>query len=117
AWYLVNIGLGAWIPTIFVRTYQWDAPSASRVQGILTMTIGMAGVFTGGWVTDAMAKRGRTDAPLRVGILGGIGMLVTATAFPLMPSATGAVVTLAIVNFFAAFPWGAASAGLAEISP
>ena len=81
------------------------------------MTIGLVGVFSGGWVTDSLTKKGRVDAPLRVGIIGGTGMLITATAFPLMPTATAAVGALAVVNFFAAFPWGAASAGLAELSP
>jgi len=56
-------------------------------------------------------------APLRVGVIGAAGMLVSASAYPLMPSATLAVDWLAVVNFFAAFPWGAASAATAEIVP
>jgi len=44
-------------------------------------------------------------------------MLLFATSYPLVRSATVAVVLVAIVNFFAAFPWGAASAAAAEIFP
>jgi MFS family permease len=44
-------------------------------------------------------------------------MLVSATVFPLMPTPELAVVLLAIVNFFAALPWGAASAASAEMVP
>jgi MFS family permease len=44
-------------------------------------------------------------------------MLVAATAFPLAPTASLAVAWLAVVNFFAAFPWGAASGAVAEIVP
>jgi MFS family permease len=42
---------------------------------------------------------------------------VSATLFPLAPTAGVAVVALTIVNFFAAFPWGAASAAAAEMAP
>ena len=34
-----------------------------------------------------------------------------------MPTATLAIVGLAVVNFFAAFPWGAAAAAASEIVP
>ena len=52
-----------------------------------------------------------------VGVIGAAGMLVAATAYPLMPSATLAVAWLVVVNFFAAFPWGAINASAAEIVP
>jgi MFS family permease len=42
---------------------------------------------------------------------------VSATAYPLADSANTAVAWLVIVNFFAAFPWGAASAAAAELVP
>ncbi|MDE3054854.1 MAG: MFS transporter, partial [Gemmatimonadota bacterium] len=57
------------------------------------------------------------DGPLRVGVIGAAGMLVSATAYPFMPSAWLAVAWLVPVNFFAAFPWGAANAAAAEIVP
>ena len=44
-------------------------------------------------------------------------MLIAATAFPLAPTATRAGWWLAVVNLFAAMPWGAASASAAEIVP
>jgi hypothetical protein len=57
------------------------------------------------------------DGPLRVGIIGALGMLVAAGLYPLMPTAALAVLLLVPVNFFAAFPWGAAAAGAAEMMP
>jgi MFS family permease len=44
-------------------------------------------------------------------------MLVSATAYPLMPTARLAVAWLVVVNFFAAFPWGAASAAASQLVP
>jgi MFS family permease len=74
-------------------------------------------VLAGGRVADVLVRRGRTDGRLRVGIIGAVGMLVSATAYPLMPSAGLAVAWLVLVNFFAAFPWGAASTAAAELFP
>jgi MFS family permease len=114
---LVNFGIAAWLAVFLMRTYGFTRAQAGQVQGFLTMTIGTAAIVIGGWIADWYVRRGRIDGPLRVGIIGALGMLVAGTAYPLMPSATLAIVWLAVVNFFAALPWGAASAAAAEITP
>jgi MFS family permease len=113
----VNFSLVLWIPALFIRSHGWSEAQAGTLQGLLTMTIGPVGVLTGGWLTNKLARRGKTDAPLRVGMIGAAGMLVAATAFPLAPTATLAAWWLGVVNLFAAMPWGAASAAAAEIVP
>ena len=85
--------------------------------GLLTMTVGVVGAIAGGWLADAFVRRGRTDGTLLVGMVGAVGMLITATLFPLMPRASLAVAGLAVVNLFAALPWGPAQAAVAEIVP
>lgn len=114
---LVNFGIAMWLATFLVRTYGLTESDAGRIQGALTMTIGVIGVLSGGWISDWFVRRGKIDGPLRVGIIGALGMLVAGTAYPLMPSAMLAVVWLVVVNFFAALPWGAATAAAAEIVP
>lgn len=113
----VNYGIAIWLATFLERTHAWPVSRAGMVQGILTMTVGTIGVLTGGRITDAMLKRGHTDAPLRAGIIGALGMLVSATMYPLTSSASTAVAWLIVVNFFAAFPWGAAAAAAADTVP
>ena len=113
----VNFALAGWIPTLLVRAFGWNEGRAGIVQGSLTITIGVVGVLVGGRIADRYVARGKIDGPMRVGIIGAVGMLISATAFPLMPTATLAVLWLAVVNFFAAFPWGAASAASAEMAP
>jgi MFS family permease len=113
----VNIGIAFWIPVFFERTYGWPAPRIGRIMGILTMTIGVVGVVSGGWIADWFVARGRLDGPMRVGIIGAVGVLISATIFPLAPTAPLAVVALAVLNIFAAFPFGAASAAAAEMAP
>ena len=113
----VNYGIAAWLATFFVRTHGWPASRAGLVQGALTMTVGVAGVLAGGRVVDRLTRAGRADAPLLAGIIGATGMLLFASLYPLVPSATIAVALLVPVNFFAAFPWGAATAATADVLP
>ncbi|MCC6431308.1 MAG: MFS transporter, partial [Gemmatimonadaceae bacterium] len=71
----------------------------------------------GGWLVDRYTARGITDAPMRVGMLGAAGMLLFAGLYPVVPSATVAAALLVPVNLFAALPWGAANAAIAEAMP
>jgi MFS family permease len=113
----VNYGIAAWLAAFFMRTYGWTATRAGLVQGSLTMTVGVAAPIIGGWLADGFVRRGMTDGPLRVGMIGAAGMLISATAYPLMPTAASAVAWLVAVNFFAALPWGAAATAAAEVVP
>jgi MFS family permease len=113
----VNIGIAAWLSTFLVETHGMSPARAGIVMGILTLVIGTMGVLVGGLVSDAFERRGRSDGPLLVGIIGAAGMLVFGSTYPFALNAKLAVVLLAFVNFFAAFPWGAASAGAAQIVP
>jgi MFS family permease len=113
----VNYGIAAWLATFFIRTHGWTATEAGTLQGVLTMTVGVIGTLAGGRLTDRWSRLGYTDAPLRVGIYAAIGLLVTAGLYPLVPSATIAAALLVPVNLFAAMPWGAASAAVAEALP
>ncbi len=113
----VNYGIAAWLATFFVRTHGWTATQAGTLQGVLTMTIGVAGTLLGGRLTDRWVRAGHIDAPLRVGMLAALGMLLTAGVYPLVSSATLAAALLIPVNLFAAMPWGAASAAVAEALP
>jgi MFS family permease len=114
---LVNFGIAAWLAVFLMRTYGLTRAQAGQVQGFLTMTVGTAAVLIGGAIADRFVRRGRIDGPLRVGIIAALGMLVAGTAYPLMPTAGLAIAWIAVVNFFAALPWGAASAAAAEITP
>jgi MFS family permease len=114
---MVNYAIAAWIPTLFARTYGWPESRTGVAMGLLTMTVGVCGVLAGGWITDEIGRRGRVDGPWLVGIAGALGMLVSATLFPLAPTPRVALIILTVVNFFAAFPWGAASAAAAEMAP
>jgi MFS family permease len=113
----VNYGIAFWLATFLMRTHGWSVEQAGTLQGVLTFTVGPVGVLLGGRLSDAWTRRGRLDAPLRVGMLAALGMLVCAGSYPVVPSATVAATLLVPVNLFAAMPWGAANAAVAEAMP
>ena len=81
------------------------------------MRIGTIGVLSGGVLADRLVRRGRVHGPLLVGMIGSAGMLVSVCVMTLMPTVKLAIVWLGVVNFFAAFPAGAAAAAAAEMVP
>lgn len=113
----VNYGIAFWLATFLMRTHGWTVAQAGTLQGVLTFTVGPVGVLLGGRLSDAWTRRGRLDAPLQVGMLAALGMLVCAGSYPVVPSATVAAALLVPVNLFAAMPWGAANAAVAEAMP
>lgn len=110
-------GSAAWVPTFFIRSYGWDAAQVGIVYGILVAVFGCLGIVIGGRLADVLAKRGRTDANMRVGVLAALGALPTVLLFPLMPDGTWAAVLLAPSIFFLSMPFGVAPAAIQEIMP
>lgn len=113
----VNYGVGAWMATFFVRTHGWTIQQAGLLQGSMTMLFGVAGSLLGGRLTDYLSKRGHVDAPILVGMVGAAGMLACAGLYPIVPSERIAAALILPVNIFAAMPWGAANAAVAEVMP
>ncbi len=113
----VNYGVGAWLTPFFIRTHGWTVQQAGLLQGTMTMTFGVVGSLLGGWLTDRWTRRGLTDAPIVVGMVGAAGMLVSAGLFPIVSSATVAAFLVVPLNIFAAMPWGAANTAVAEVMP
>lgn len=116
------IGIGiitylTWAPTLFIRTYGWDAPKVGLIYGALTFVLGTAGVYTGGFVADWLHRRGHPDAILRATLYGGIVALPVAVATPLAPNENLAVVGLALTTFLLAYPQGLPAAALQVIAP
>jgi MFS family permease len=113
----VNWGIAAFLATFLIQAHGWSAARAGAVQGVLTVAFGPLGVLAGGFLDAAFQKRGLTDGPVRVGIIGALGMLVSASAYPFAESNAAIIGWLVVVNIFAAMPWGAAVAGAAELMP
>lgn len=114
---LAGYGSAAWIPTFYIRTYGWDAGQVGIVYGSLVAVFGCLGIVFGGRLADWLAKRGRSDANMRVGLYAALGSLPFALAFPLMGDAFWASVLMAPTVFCLSMPFGVAPAAIQEIMP
>lgn len=110
-------GANAWIPSIFVRQYGWSLPRIGTTFGLFIMVFGTAGIYAGGWFADRALRNGKVDGKLTTCLIGAVGMLACGAVFSLSGSSTAAIVIAAPFNFFAAFPYGAAAAAVAEVAP
>lgn len=110
-------GSAAWVPTFYIRTYGWDAGQVGIIYGCIVAVFGCLGIVFGGRLADLMAKRGRSDANMRVGLYAALGALPMVVLFPLMETAFWASMLLAPAVFCLSMPFGVAPAAIQEIMP
>ena len=114
---MVQFGLGAWIPTFFIRTYGWTASEIGYLYGLIFVTFGWLGVMVGGWVSDYLLSRGYTDSNLLVGLAAALLLAPFVAIFPITGNPEVASVLLALITFLGTLPFGAGPATLAIIVP
>lgn len=112
-----SYGSGAWVPTFFVRTYGWDAGHVGVVYGSIVAVFGCLGIVFGGRLADRWARRGRTDANMRVGLLAACLVLPLSLIYPLLNDANLVAVLMAPTVFCLSMPFGVAPAAIQEIMP
>ncbi len=113
----VQFSLGAWVPSFFVRTYGWTAAEIGSVYGLYFIVLGTLGVTAGGWVCDALFRRGYRDANLRTALVASLPALPLLVAFPLAGSATASLILLGPLAFLGSMPFGAGTAAIPMIVP
>jgi MFS family permease len=114
---IVNYGLSAWVPTLFVRVYGWTAGQLALAYGVILLSAGCAGILSGGWLADRLTASGKVDGALRASLM---GMAAVIPAVPLVGLGGSPVVSLAALawtTFFLGVPTGIAPAALHAITP
>lgn len=74
------------IPSLFQREYGWDPVTLSIYIGTIIGLVGPCSTFFGGWLIDKMHSKGIEDASIIIMRIGGVIMVPTCIAMPLMPS-------------------------------
>jgi MFS family permease len=106
-----------WIPTMFIRTWNWDIGRISIWYGTVVITTGPLGVICAGWLADRWFRKGKKDAHMRVCRIGAIVMATGAVLAPLMPSGELALVMLIPMSLGGGAVTATGVAGLMMITP
>ncbi len=112
-----SYGSGAWIPTFFIRNHGWSQSQIAVYYGIIVMVCGTAGIASGGWLADKLAKRGYKDSKMRIGLIAAIVWAPFGMLYPFVPNPYVSIALLVPAVFTASMPFGVAPAAIQEIMP
>lgn len=73
--------LANWAPSWFIRVLGYTPAEAGWLIGLILLVLSPLGIYAGGWLADALGRRGYADAPMRIGM--GVALLL------LLPSLFG----------------------------
>ena len=106
-----------WGPTHMVRNFGYSFPEAGRLLGLILLICSPAAVFAGGWFTDFLRRRGRSDAPFRVGIIAATALTPVCLITTLLDSGLWTVVWFVPYAFFGCFAVASGPAALQLVTP
>lgn len=113
----IGYGFLFWIPTTFVRTWQWDIPRISLAYGMVNLIAGPIGVNLAGWWSDRLYRNGHDDGHMRSCITFAFLFVPGSVLAPLMPTPELALALLVPASIGAAGVTATGAAGLMMITP
>lgn len=114
---LCNYSQQAWLPTYFARVHGWQPKQAGLTLGVISLITGLLGAYLGGALCDRWQRHGKTDAPLRVGVLATTLAGIFFSLALALPALQLQLVLLVPAFFFLAMPIGSSYASLQLILP
>ncbi|MBM3514085.1 MAG: MFS transporter, partial [Alphaproteobacteria bacterium] len=112
-----QFGLTAWIPTFFMRTYDWTTAEAGQMYGTMFVVVGTLGTLSGGWICDRLFDRIGRRAFVMTPLLGSLICLPSVFVFALASDATVSTIALVPLTYFATVAFGAAIAAIPSLAP
>ena len=113
----ISYGYLAWIPSMFIRTFNWSAGEIGRRFGLVVAVFGTLGILIGGYLAHRLVLRGRYDSYLRISIIGAIVAMLCGVPAMLTPDPYLALVLLAPVMACLGASVGIAPAATSFIAP
>jgi MFS family permease len=114
---IIGYGFFFWIPTMFVRTWQWTIPQISLAYGLVILIGGPVGVLASGWLADHWYRAGRRDSLMRVCLYTALGFVPASVLAPLMPTPELALLMLVPSTLGGSAVTACGSAALMMITP
>lgn len=114
---MYGLGAAVWIPSFFIRTYDWSIGEVGLAVGLVQLTLAPAGLIAGGWYAEWLARRGYDDANMRVTLISTVAAVPTSILFPLLPDPYWAVAVYAVNSFLVSLSPGPQNAALQTVTP
>jgi MFS family permease len=96
---LLGYAVGAWLPTVMVRTYGIQPGVIGQVLGLSTMFINTLGIFVAGRLCDRYTSRGYAAVPIWVCFGTAVAVVATSSLPAFMPTATLGLTMMCIAGF------------------
>ncbi|REK03211.1 MAG: MFS transporter [Acidobacteria bacterium] len=110
-------GVGAWLPSHFVRNLGWSRAQVGVVLGVVMVITGVGGMLFGGWLADRMHQRGVRNGKMRIALLSCVAWFPFGIVYPLLDDPWLVMAVYAPAAFIGAMPWGIGPAVVQEIMP
>lgn len=114
---LALFALLSWAPAFLMRQYELTTQEAGLYVGSMVLVSNTAGALCSGWLTDIFTRRGYTDAALRSGIVGALGLVIPSALFSSIGGLPLTLLVLGLAMFFASFPMATSAAALQWMAP
>ena len=112
-----NYALLSWGPAFFDRVHRWPKDRIGLTLGLTTLGCGCLGLLAGGRASDRWQSKGVSDAPLRIGLISLVGMILTLAPAMLCANPSWTVALLIPAVFFIGLPIGCGYAAVQMIFP
>ncbi len=91
---IIGYALFFWVPTLFVRTWDWTIPQIGLAYGLITLICGPLGVYLAGWLADHWYQKGDKASAMRCCLWSNLVFIPASALAPLMPTAELALLML-----------------------
>lgn len=105
------------MPSVFVRSYGWEAKDYAIANAVITLSVGPATIAVIGSIADRWRKAGAADAPFRLLVTAFCVMVPVAIAQPLMPSAALSLIFVGLSTMAIGAVTAAGIIALLDIAP
>lgn len=114
---ILVFGFSSWVPTAFIRTWDWSPRDIGVAYGLILLVFGAGGMVLSGIAADAWAARGRADAHLRLAALAAIAAIPCTFGLALATTPAAALLLIALTSFFQGAPIALAPTVLQSVTP
>lgn len=106
-----------WMPAYLMRVYGLTPETTGLYLGVIVLISNTSGTLGSGWLIDFFTRKGREDSAMLVGIIGAVGVIVSAVSLYFISSLTLTLFFSGIAMFFASFPVATSATAIQIMSP